>query len=52
MIRTVDCLTDLYDSNSHVGCSDSSKGTLPTKHFVNTSHPLFVALPDRWVEME
>jgi hypothetical protein len=31
----------------HVGCDDSSKGMLTTKHFVNTGHPVVVALPDK-----
>jgi hypothetical protein len=30
----------------HVGCCDSSKGMHATKHFVNTSHPVIVALPN------
>jgi hypothetical protein len=33
----------------HVGCCDSSKGMHATKHFVNTIHPVIVALPNkRW----
>lgn len=31
----------------HVGCCDSSKGMHATKHFVNTSHPVIVALPNK-----
>jgi hypothetical protein len=31
----------------HVGCSDSSRGMHATKHFVNTTHPLIAALPDK-----
>ena len=31
----------------HVGCCDSSKGMHATKHFVNTTHPLIIALPDK-----
>ena len=31
----------------HVGCDDSSKGMHATKHFVNTGHPVIVALPDK-----
>ena len=31
----------------HVGCCDSSKGMHATKHFVNTKHPVIVALPDK-----
>ena len=31
----------------HVGCCDSSKGMYATKHFVNTTHPVIVALPDK-----
>jgi uncharacterized UBP type Zn finger protein len=31
----------------HVGCCDSSKGMHATKHFVNTTHPVIVALPDK-----
>ena len=37
----------LYDSHSHVGCTESSKGTHATKDFVNTNHPLIVAIPDK-----
>jgi uncharacterized UBP type Zn finger protein len=31
----------------HVGCCDSSKGMHTTKHFVNTTHLVIVALPDK-----
>jgi transposase-like protein len=31
----------------HVGCCDSSKGMHATKHFVSTTHPVIVALPDK-----
>jgi len=31
----------------HVRCCDSSKGMHATKHFVNTTHPLIIALPDK-----
>ena len=31
----------------HVGCDDSSKGMHATKHFVNTGHPVIVALPHK-----
>ena len=31
----------------HVGCDDFSKGMHATKHFVNTGHPVIVALPDK-----
>jgi alkanesulfonate monooxygenase SsuD/methylene tetrahydromethanopterin reductase-like flavin-dependent oxidoreductase (luciferase family) len=31
----------------HVGCDDSSAGMHATKHFVNTGHPVIVALPDK-----
>jgi uncharacterized UBP type Zn finger protein len=31
----------------HVGCCDSSIGLHATKHFVNTGHPVMVALPNR-----
>jgi hypothetical protein len=31
----------------HVGCCDSSIGLHATKHFVNTGHPVMVALPDK-----
>jgi uncharacterized UBP type Zn finger protein len=31
----------------HVGCDDSSKGMHATKHFVNSGHPVIVALPDK-----
>jgi uncharacterized UBP type Zn finger protein len=34
-------------SCGHVGCCDSSKGMHATKHFVNTTHPLIIALPDK-----
>jgi hypothetical protein len=37
----------LYTICSHVGCDDSSKGMHTTKHFVNTGHPVIVALPDK-----
>lgn len=30
----------------HVGCDDSSKGMHATKHFVETGHPVIIALPD------
>jgi Zn-finger in ubiquitin-hydrolases and other protein len=38
-------MTDL--SCGQVACSDSSKGTHGTKHFVNTTHPLIAALHDK-----
>ena len=31
----------------HVGCCDSSIGMHATKHFVNTGHPVIVALPNK-----
>jgi uncharacterized UBP type Zn finger protein len=31
----------------HVGCCDASKGMHATKHFVNSSHPVIVDLPDK-----
>jgi uncharacterized UBP type Zn finger protein len=31
----------------HVGCCDSSIGLHATKHFVNTGHPVMVALPNK-----
>ena len=31
----------------HVGCCDSSVGLHATKHFVNTGHPVMVALPNK-----
>jgi Zn-finger in ubiquitin-hydrolases and other protein len=31
----------------NIGCDDSSKGMHATKHFVNTGHPVIVALPDK-----
>ena len=31
----------------HIGSDDSSKGVHATKHFVNTGHPVIVALPDK-----
>ena len=31
----------------HVGCCDSSIGLHVTKHFVNTGHPVMVALPNK-----
>ncbi len=34
-------------SCGHVGCCDSSKGIHATKHFVNTAHPVIVALPNK-----
>ncbi|MFQ5970558.1 MAG: UBP-type zinc finger domain-containing protein [Nitrososphaerales archaeon] len=32
---------------SHVGCCDSSVGTHATKHFLETGHPVMIALPNR-----
>jgi uncharacterized UBP type Zn finger protein len=31
----------------YVGCCDASKGMHATKHFVNTTHPVIVALPNK-----
>ena len=34
-------------SCGHVGCCDSSPGRHATRHFVDTDHPVMVALPNK-----
>jgi uncharacterized UBP type Zn finger protein len=34
-------------SCGHVGCCDSSPGRHATQHFVDTGHPVMVALPNK-----
>jgi uncharacterized UBP type Zn finger protein len=34
-------------SCGHVGCCDSSPGRHATRHFVETDHPVMVALPNK-----
>jgi hypothetical protein len=31
----------------HVGSCNASKGMHASKHFINTTHPIIVALPDK-----
>jgi uncharacterized UBP type Zn finger protein len=34
-------------SCGHVGCCDSSPGKHATRHFIDTDHPVMVALPNK-----
>jgi uncharacterized UBP type Zn finger protein len=34
-------------SCGHVGCCDSSPGRHATRHFIDTDHPVMVALPNK-----
>ena len=34
-------------SCGHVGCCDSSPGRHATRHFIDTEHPVMVALPNK-----
>ncbi|MDQ3961599.1 MAG: UBP-type zinc finger domain-containing protein [Thermoproteota archaeon] len=34
-------------SCGHVGCCDSSPGRHATRHFIDTNHPVMVALPNK-----
>ncbi|MDP9015631.1 MAG: UBP-type zinc finger domain-containing protein [Thermoproteota archaeon] len=34
-------------SCGHVGCCDSSPGRHATRHFVDTDHPVMIALPNK-----
>jgi uncharacterized UBP type Zn finger protein len=34
-------------SCGHVGCCDSSPGRNATRHFIDTDHPVMVALPNK-----